>query len=286
MNKISIGWINGFLGMLIFSGTMPATKVAVMDLDPLFITSTRAIIAAGLGALFLGIFREKLPDRTQISSLFIVAIAVVVGFPMLTALALQHITAAYSTVFLGLLPLSTAIFGLLCAGERPHSAFWIFAGFGSFLVASFASSQGVDTSPLGNIYMIAAVVICGLGYVEGAKLSRTLGGWQVISWALILALPAMIPLSLSTMPETFANVGQSAWIGLIYVSVLSMLLGFVFWYRGLALGGIASVGQLQLLQPFFSLILAATFLHETIGWAMILVTIAVVFCVVAAKKFA
>lgn len=286
MNKTTSGWINGFIGILIFSASLPATRVAVLDFDPLFLTAIRATIAAILAILLLLLFREKRPARGNLFSLVIVAVGVVVGFPLLTALALQHVTSAYSIVFIGLLPLATATFGVLRAGERPSPAFWIFACLGSFLVAGFALTQGFDTSPIGNAYMVAAIIVCGLGYAEGAKLSRTLGGWQVISWALILSLPAMAPLAFFTMPDTFANIGQPAWIGLIYVSLFSMLIGFVFWYRGLAQGGIASVGQLQLLQPFFGLLLAATFLQETISGAMIAVTIAVVLCVIGSKHFA
>ena len=286
MNKSTGGWINGFLGVLIFSGSLPATRVAVADFDPLFLTSVRATIAAILGLALLVIFREKRPGRGEIIPLFIVALGVVVGFPLLTALALKHITAANSIVFIGLLPLATAIFAVLRAGERPRAAFWVFSCLGSALVAGYALTQGVNSSPLGNAYMVAAIIVCGLGYVEGAKLSRALGGWQVISWALILSLPAMALLSYFAMPDTFANVGQAAWIGLIYVSAFSMLIGFVFWYRGLAQGGIAAVGQLQLLQPFFGLALAASLLHEAVSWAMLGVTVAVVVCVAGAKHFA
>ena len=134
--------------------------------------------------------------------------------------------------------------------------------------------------------MLAAIIVCSLGYAEGGKLSRTLGGWQVISWALVLSLPVMIPLTLVLMPPSFAAVEMSAWIGLGYVSVFSMLIGFVFWYRGLAQGGIAAVGQLQLLQPFFGLALAATLLHEPVTPLMLGVTVAVIFCVAGARKFA
>ena len=135
--------------------------------------------------------------------------------------------------------------------------------------------------------MLAAIVVCGLGYAEGARLSRTLGGWQVISWALVLSLPVMVALSYPLpWPPTFAGIGAPAWIGLAYVSLFSMLIGFVFWYRGLAQGGIAAVGQLQLLQPFFGLALAATLLHEPVTPAMILVTVAVIGCVAAARRFA
>lgn len=286
MNKSTLGWVNGFVGMVIFSGSLPATRVAVADFDPLFLTSVRATIPAILGLAFLIILGEKRPGRSELLPLFIVALGVVVGFPLLTALALEHITAAYSVVFIGLLPLTTAIFAVLRAGERPRAAFWLFSCLGASLVAGFALTQGVNTSLLGNAYMVAAIIVCGLGYAEGAKLSRTLGGWQVISWALILSLPAMAPLSYYSMPGTFAGVGQAAWIGLVYVSLFSMLIGFVFWYRGLAQGGIAAVGQLQLLQPFFGLTLAATLLNETVSWAMLGVTVAVVVCVAGAKHFA
>ncbi len=286
MSENKRGWINGFLGVLIFSGSLPATRVAVADFAPLFLTSARATIAAILGLALLLLFKEKRPVRKDMLSLFIVAFGVVIGFPLLTALALEHITAAYSIVFIGLLPLATATFAVLRAGEQPRAAFWLFSGLGSALVAGFALTYGVNTSMLGNGYMIAAIIICGLGYAEGAKLSRTLGGWQTISWALILSLPAMAPLSFYTLPETFTDVGRSAWIGLVYVSVFSMLIGFVFWYRGLAQGGIAAVGQLQLLQPFFGLLLAATLLGETVDGAMLGVTVAVVMCVAGAKHFA
>lgn len=286
MNKITRGWISGFIGIVTFSGSLPATRVAVMDFDPIFLTATRATIAAFLALILLVANRVHRPSRADVLPLVIVALGVVVGFPLLTALALQHITASYSIVFIGLLPLSTAIFAVLRASERHRAAFWIFSCLGSVLVAGFALTQGVDASPLGNIYMVAAIVICGLGYAEGAKLSRSLGGWQTISWALVLALPAMVTLAIFTWPDTFAGVGTAAWAGLAYVSVFSMLIGFVFWYRGLALGGIAVVGQLQLLQPFFGLVLAAILLHETIGWPIMAVTTAVVLCVVGAKHFA
>jgi drug/metabolite transporter (DMT)-like permease len=231
-------------------------------------------------------FREKRPSRGDLASLVIVALGVVVGFPLLTALALQHITSAHSIVFIGLLPLSTAIFGVLRGGERPKPAFWIFSALGSALVAGFALMQGLTASPVGDALMLAAIIVCGLGYAEGARLSRTLGGWQVISWALVLSLPVMIALLIFTMPPTFSGIEWPAWLGLAYVSLFSMLIGFVFWYRGLAQGGIAAVGQLQLLQPFFGLALAATLLHEPVTWMMLVVTAAVILCVVGARKFA
>jgi drug/metabolite transporter (DMT)-like permease len=286
MERTTEGWGSGLLGVMIFSGSLPATRVAVADFSPMFLTSARAGIAALLGAVFLFTLRQTRPARNDVFSLGIVAIGVVVGFPLLTALALQHITAAHSIVFIGLLPLATALFGVLRGGERPKPAFWLFSLLGAATVAGFALSRSEGGSAAGDLLMIAAILLCGLGYAEGATLSRRLGGWQVISWALLLSLPLMATITLFTLPASWIGIGASAWIGLAYVSIFSMLIGFVFWYRGLALGGIASVGQLQLLQPFFGLILAAALLHEPIAWTMIASTAVVVLCVVGARRFA
>lgn len=286
MNDAKSGWIYGFIGVAIFSASLPATRVAVADFDPVFLTIARAGIAGILALALLILLPQKRPDRNDLASLLLVAVGVVVGFPLLTALALKHITAAHSTVFIGLLPLATAIFGVLRAGDNPRPAFWLFSVAGSALVAGFALTQDLSASWTGDILMFAAIIVCGLGYAEGGKLSRKLGGWQVISWALVLSLPVIAPLALYTMPATFAGVTQPAWIALAYVSLFSMLIGFVFWYRGLAQGGIAAVGQLQLLQPFMGLMLAAYLLQEEVSWPMVAVSIAVVACVAGAKKYA
>jgi len=286
MDRTASGWVNGFIGVVIFSGSLPATRVAVAQFDPVFLTVARAAIAGVLALVLLFAFRERRPSRNDIRSLVIVAVGVVVGFPLLTALALQYITSAHSIVFIGLLPLSTAIFAVLRGGERPKPAFWMFSVLGSAMVAGFALMQGLTASPVGDLLMLAAIIICGLGYAEGAKLSRTLGGWQVICWALVLSLPVMVALSIACMPPTFSAIALPTWLSLAYVSLFSMLMGFVFWYRGLAQGGIAAVGQLQLLQPFFGLALAATLLNEPVTWMMLVVSIAVILCVVGARKYA
>ena len=279
------GWINGLIGVVIFSGSLPATRVAVLEFDPVFLTVARATLAAILALCLLLLFKEKRPARQQLLPLAIVALGVVVGFPLLTALALQYVTSAHSIVFVGLLPLATAVFGVLRGGERPRPVFWVFSVLGSLLVVGFAASQGLTAAPQGDLLMLLAILACGLGYAEGAKLSRTLGGWQVISWALVLALPIMAAVTWWRVPVPLANISAPAWLSLGYVSLFSMLIGFVFWYRGLAQGGIAAVGQLQLLQPFFGLALAATLLHEQVSLGMLGVTVAVILCVAGAKKF-
>jgi drug/metabolite transporter (DMT)-like permease len=287
MDKGSIdGWGSGLLGVIIFSGSLPATRVAVAGFSPLFLTSARAAIAALLGAALLAVLRQPWPQRRDLVSLTIVALGVVIGFPLLTALALQHITSAHSIVFIGLLPLSTAVFGVLRGGERPKPLFWLFSCIGGATVAGFALSNDGSASLTGDLLMVAAIIVCGLGYAEGAALSRRLGGWQVISWALVLSAPVVLVMTIMTLPPDWDGIGAPAWLGLAYVSIFSMLVGFVFWYRGLAIGGIASVGQLQLLQPFFGLALAGLLLHEPVAWSMIIATMLVVVCVVFARRFA
>jgi drug/metabolite transporter (DMT)-like permease len=280
------GWTNGLIGVLLFSGSMPATRAAVAGFTPLFLTGARALIAAALGAMLLAALRERRPGRGDLLPLAIVAGGAVIGFPLLTAIALQHMSAGRSLVFVGLLPLSTAIFGVLRGGERPHPAFWLFALTGAGAVAGFALGRGSGGSAMGDGLMVVAVVLCGLAYAEGGALSRRLGGWQVISWALVLCSPVGLVLAVLNWPGTLSGVPFASWMGLIYVSVFTMLLGFIFWYRGLALGGIAKVGQLQLLQPFLGLGLSAAFLGEAIAPSMIAATAAVVLCVGGARRFA
>ncbi|WP_293311800.1 DMT family transporter [Pedobacter sp. UBA5917] len=285
-NKIPSGWLNGFIGVLIFSGSMPATKIAVMGMSPFFVTVARAAIAGLLALTVLLVLKEKRPARSSLGSLVIVAFGAVIGFPLLSSLALAHITSAHSLVFMGLLPLVTAIFAVLCGGERPKPIFWFFSVLGSLLVIGYAVYQGINASPLGDLLMLAAIVLCGLAYAEGAHLSKTLGGWQVISWALVISLPLMLPLIFVFTPVSLQAISVDSWLGLAYISLFSMFIGFIFWYKGLAQGGIATVGQLQLLQPFFGLALAATLLHEEVSLNMLAVTVGIIICVACSKKFA
>lgn len=287
MNRFMNGWVNGFIGVAIFAGSLPATRVAVMGFEPGFLTAARAAIAGILGLILILVLKQKKPAKQDWWSLAIVAIGVVIGFPLFTALALQYMNAAHSIVFVSLLPLATAIFAVLRGGEKPNQFFWIFAVLGSAVVFAYMFFISGDTSlGIGDFYMLMAIIFCGFGYAEGGVLSRKIGGWQVICWALILSLPFMLFLTIFYMPTSFQNISASAVVGLIYVSLFSMLIGFFFWYKGLAQGGIAAISQLQLLQPLMGLAIAAALLHEHVSWSMLVVTAATLLCVAAAKKFA
>ena len=280
------GWLHGLLGVIIFSGSLPATRIAVLEMDPFFLTFLRASIAGLVAVTLLKVFRQPRPHRGQILPLLIVSLGVIIGFPLLTALALRYVTAAHSIVFIGLLPLATAIFGVLRGGERPRLAFWMFSLLGSLLVAGFALFQSATLSLAGDALMLAAVLACGLGYAEGAKLTRELGGWQTIGWALLISLPLMLLAAFITRPPLLGAFSPSVWLAVGYVSLFSMLIGFIFWYKGLAAGGIAAVGQLQLLQPFLGLALSALLLHEAVNPQMIIVTLGVILCVLGSRRFA
>jgi drug/metabolite transporter (DMT)-like permease len=280
------GLIDGTIGVVIFSGSIVGTRLAVIDLDPMFMALARTVAAALVAGLALLLTRQRLPRRAEIPSLAIVAAAVVIGFPVLAAFALREISAARATLYMGLIPLFTAAFGVLRTGAvMPRPAFWLFAVTGSAAVALYAWDGRATGSLLGDGLIFASIVCSGIGYAEGARLTPRLGGWQVISWALVLALPITLPGMLLGWPD-WSTVGWPAIGGLAYVAVFSQWLGFLFWYRGLERGGIAAVSQLQLLQPFLGMILAALLLGEAIGPRLWLATAAVVACVFAARRFA
>jgi drug/metabolite transporter (DMT)-like permease len=278
-------WLSGAMAVLAFSGSLPATRVAVLHMSPWFVTGARATIAAVLGAVCLWVFRAPLPKKSDIGSLLIVAGGAVVGFPLLTAIALQSVPSVHSIVFTGLLPLATAMSASLLGERHPSPLFWLFSGLGALCILLFALGQGFGVSA-GDVLMLAAVIVCGFGYAEGGRLGRRLGGWQVICWALLIALPVMGPLMALSFPAHPGAIPLPGWLSLGYVAVFSMLIGFFFWYRGLSLGGIASVGQLQLIQPFLALILAAVLLKEAVGLSVLVVMAAIVGCVIGARRYA
>jgi drug/metabolite transporter (DMT)-like permease len=278
----SLGY--GFLGVLIFSLTLPATRIAVSGFDPVFVGLGRAIVAAGLSLILLAITRQTMPPLRFLPNFTIVAAGVVVGFPLLASIAMQDATAAHGAVITGLLPLSTALCGVWRAGERPSRAFWLFAGLGSLFVIMFALVTGGGSLRWADLALLGAVGAAGLGYAEGAVLARKFGSWQVICWALILATPGLIPIVWQHTPSNFSSISPAAIGGFLYVSIFSMFVGFFAWYRGLALGGVARIGQLQLMQPFLTIIASAILLGEQLSIETLGFAVAVICCVILGKR--
>jgi len=262
------GMLQGFIGVAIFSLTLPFTRMAVADIDPLLLTLARALGAAVLAACWLRRTRAPRPPRSALPGLAVVAAGCVLGFPLLSSIAMRGLPASHGAVLVGVLPLCTALCAAVRGDERPSPAFWLLALLGAGLVAGFALLQGGGGLHAADLLMFGAVAAAAAGYAEGGRLARTMDGVDVIGWALLLAAPPLaLLLVLAVLRDPalathLAQAGWRAWLGFAYVTVFSMFVGFVFWYRGLALGGVARVGQVQLLQPFLTLAGAAALLGE------------------------
>lgn len=269
------GLLLGMVAVSIFSLTLPATRVAVADLDPVFVGLGRGLVAALFALGYLFVSRAPLPVRREWRQLAFVAAGVVVGFPLFSALAMCDLPATHGGVMLAVLPLATAMAGAAYARERPSATFWLLSVAGALAVTVFALREGGGQLQSADLLLVAAVVCAATGYAVGARLTARLGGVAVISWALVLTAPfVVIPVALA-WPDTAAP-SREAWIGFAYVSLASQFLGFIPWYRGLALGGIARVSQLQLAQPFLTIFASAWLLGEgldlvTIGFAVLVV---------------
>jgi drug/metabolite transporter (DMT)-like permease len=274
----------GLLGVLGFSFTLPATRVAVDGLDATFVGVGRAAVAALPAAALLVWWGERLPSRAARGRLALVVLGVVVGFPLLTALALRDVTAAHSAVIVGLTPAATAVAAVWRAGEHPSAGFWLASVAGLAAVLTFAASQGAGLPSTADLLVLGAVALVAMGYAEGAVLARDMGGSRVICWALVLALPITVPVGLAGALAGGVDAPADAWLGFAYVALISMFLAFFAWYAGLARGGVAKIGQVQLVQPLLTLVWAAALLGEEVGPATILAALAVVASVVATQR--
>lgn len=256
----SEGLILGAIGVLCFSLTLPMTRLAVPELGSTVVGLGRALVAAVLAAIVLLVMREKLPPRKHWWGLVIVAIGVVLGFPLFSAIALQSVPASHGAVVTGLLPAATAVMAVIRVGERPSRLFWVGVIAGVTAVLIFAAVEGAGVPQAGDLLMLIAVVLGALGYAEGGRIARELDGWRVMCWALLIGAPFLaVPVALDVANRHFAVISTNAWLGFAYVSCISAFLGMFIWYRGLAVGGVARVGQLQLAQPVL-----------TIGWAALI----------------
>jgi drug/metabolite transporter (DMT)-like permease len=275
----------GGAGVLCFSFTLPATYLADPAFGGVAVGLGRAIIAAVLAALVLLVRREALPPRRTWLSLCFVAFGVVIGFPLFSALALEGTPVAHSAIISGLLPAATAVGAVLRARERPSALFWLSSIAGMLAVLLFAFVQGAGHLQAGDGWMLLAVGAGAVGYTEGGRLSRELGGWRVICWALVLAAPfLLLPVGWSLAHHGIQGSDPRAWLGLAYVAIFSMFLGFFAWYHGLALGGIARISQLQLLQPLLTIVWAALLLGEQLTLLTGLTAVLVVLCVAIGQR--
>lgn len=283
----SPGLLWGALGVLAFSVSLPATRVATLGgLDGTTIGAGRAVVAAVLAAAYLLWRRAPLPARADWWPLALVGLGVVIGFPVLTSLALVERPAAQGIVVVALLPAATAVMAVLRAGERPSAGFWAASSAGVAVVVAFAASRGATLAlDRPEALLLGAVALCGLGYAEGGVLARRMGGPLVISWALVLTFPVSLALAAAAWDgPRLAAVTAEGWAAFAYLATVSMYLGFFAWYRGLALGGVARVGQVQLAQPILSLGLAALALGEAVTPGMLAAAAAVLVCVVLTQR--
>jgi drug/metabolite transporter (DMT)-like permease len=272
-----LGFVLGFVGVAIFAGSLPATRLAVAHLDPWFVTSARAALAGLCALLLLIVMRRPLPPKTAFARIAIIILGVVFGFPYFTALAMQTVPAAHGGVVLGVLPLATAAAAVVMTGERPGIGFWIAALIGALLVIAFALRHGGGGAiSEGDMQLVLAIISGGLAYTASGSLARTMPGWEVISWALVFSLPVSFLASWVLFPGNPAAVPTDAWLGLLYAAVMAQWMGFFFWNAGLAMGGISRVSQVQLVQPFVTVGLAATVNREAIDLTTILFALAVV----------
>lgn len=285
MSRSNLGLLLGFVGVCIFAGTLPFTHLAVEHLSPLFVTTGRAAVAGLLALATLLILRKPWPTPRLAATMALVALCLVGGFPGFTALAMKSVPASHGGVVLGILPLATSAISTLIAGERPSSAFWMAAIAGAALVIGFTLYEGGGSLGQGDLFLLAAAAASALGYVLSGKLViKGMAGWEVISWVLVVALPVTIPAALWSMPAEPSAVPEWSWTGFVYVALMSQYLGFFAWNAGLALGGIAHVSQVQLLQTFVTLMIAAVLNRDPIALSSWFVAGAVLLLVVAANK--
>jgi len=281
-------WL-GFIGVAIFALTLPMTRLAVGTpeaplMSGVFIALGRAAVAAALSAVFLVATRAPRPHRQDWWPLAVTSAGVVFGFPLFTSIAMRYVEAVHASVIVGVLPLATALVGALLHRQRPSAGFWICAALGSALVVGFAvirSGAGLALH-LADVLLLAGMGCAAVGYGYGARLSQRMRAEHVICWALVIALPLTLPVALWTRPA--AVLPASAWAGFAYVAVFSMWIGFFAWYRGLAIGGTVRVSQVQLVQPFLSMLFAVPLLGERLDLLTLGFGLAVIATVFAGKK--
>ena len=284
LQKESKGMLLGILGVISFGLTLPATRYIIEYFDPIFIGLGRAVVAAVFASLLLVITKPAIPNRKQLSKLIIIAFGVVIGFPVLSAWAMQTVPASHGGVVLGILPLATAIVGVIISNERPSIGFWLSGIMGSTIVIIYSLFYGVSSFHTGDFALLGAIISAAIGYAVGGQLSKEIGGWQVICWALVISLPFIIIPAWIRVPQEAFTIPINIWLGFLYLALVSQLLGFFLWNKGLALGGIARVSQAQLIQPFITIIASAWLVNEALDTTTIVFALLVVSTVAIGKR--
>ena len=271
-----LGLLLGFIGMAIFGGTLPATRLAVSGFDPFALTALRTAIAGLCALILLLVLRRPLPPRRLWFQLAIAMLCVSILFPFLMALAVLTVDASHGGVVLGILPIATALVAVAITHERPKPLFWVASVAGASLVIAFALRQGGGALSAGDLLLFAAVAIAAIGFTFSGRLTAEMPGWEVISWVQVIALPISLPAAALTLPADLTHIALKPWLALLYVAVFSQWIGFFAWNAGMAMGGITRVSQVQLLQPFITFALAALFNDETITLQILMFAAAVV----------
>lgn len=279
-----VGTALAALGVASFSLTFPATAWGLEGFGPWSLVAVRSVLAAVIAGGALLALRVPLPDRAHWPGLAVVAAGVVLGFPMLTTLALRTSTTAHAAVVVGLLPLTTALLSALRMGTRPSRTFWAAALAGAAAVVAFTVQQSGGALTVADAYLFAALLVCAAGYTEGGRLARLMPGWQVIAWALVLCLPVAVPGAALTLAYEPVHLGWHSVAGLLWVAAGSQFLGLVVWYRGMAAVGIAKASQLQLAQPLLTLVWSVLLLGEHLTSAAPLTAVAVLVCIAVTQR--
>ena len=278
------GMLIGFVGIAIFSLTLPFTQMAVNEMSPFFLAFGRASIA-GICALILLIFnKSKFPNRVQIKKLIIIVVGVVYGFPIFTSIAMTTLPSSHSGIVLGILPLAMSLFAAIKYKEKPSLSFWLTSIFGTFMVISYTFMDNDGSLMIEDLWLLFAILFAAIGYSEGGILSKEMGSIAVISWALVISLPINLFASYVFYETSYATISFQAFMSLMYVGLFSMFIGFFFWYKGIAIGGISRVGQVQLIQPFLTIIGAYFLTNEKITFLNILFALIVLIVIIIGRR--
>ncbi len=280
-----IGLMLGFIGMCLFAGTLPATRLAISSFDPWFLTVARAALAGFAGLAVIVFTGRRLPPPVPWFELFRAGLCTVVGFPLFAALAMMTVPAAHGGVVLGILPLATTAAAALFAHERPSLGFWLASVIGAVVVLTFMFRRSESVSfSAGDLYLLGTVISGALGYTFSGRLAMRMPGWEVISWQVVLFLPAAALATIALWPTSIASISISSWAGLGYVGLVSQYTAFFVFNAALAIGGIARVGQIMLLQPFAIIVLASPINGEPIDIETVVFAVAVVATVLIGQR--